>query len=388
MRAFGDALRAGDPVEFTVESSTLGLPVTRVAGTAFESASFELPALSPGQRSIVVSATAPARTGGDGKPLSDLLTRTFDVVTSRLTAGGTAYGTVGDGVPSLAGSSGLARYTFTDAGRGRLVPLLIGLAEPGGARLDRLVAQSVARRLLIDAFGRDAASLPPLEFDASRYGISQGVDADGEGETPGVGLLPYGGPDPWLAARVALAAPDALNRDQLRGALLALRDDSTTKRDLAIAAMAGLASLGEPVLPDLGAAGLEPDLTTLERLYLALGFAAAGDASSAISIERDLLRQHGERLGPWVRLDVGGNLDATVEATSSMAMLAAMVGDPLAADMAAYVTANPTAATVSQPRAGGVRHPHARTNPCGCGVLRLQRRRSQDGRGAPSPTRA
>ena len=337
LRAFGDAVRAGDQVEFSVESATLGLAPTRVSGKAFESATVELPALSLGQRSIVVGATATTRTDADGKALTDRLTRSFEVVASRLTAARTVFGTVGGDVPSLPGSSGLTTYTFTDAGRGALLPLLLDLAEPGGVRLDRLIAQSIADGLLIKGFGRTSASLPPLDFDPSRYAIGQ----DSDGRLSGVALLPWSGLDPWLAARVALVAPDALGRDSLQSALLVTLHASTTKRDLAIATLAGLAAIGEPVLTDLQAAGRETDLTTTERLYLALGFAAAGDDPSAIAIERDLLSQHGERLGAWVRLRVGGDLDATLEATSLLAIVAAGVGDPLAAGMAQYVTANP-----------------------------------------------
>jgi hypothetical protein len=145
---------------------------------------------------------------------------------------------------------------------------------------------------------------------------------------------------------VALTAPDALNQANLRAALVAVRDKSTTKRDLAIAALAGLAALGDPVLAELHAAEGEADLTTTERLYLALGFMAAGDDPSAIAIERALLTADGERLGAWVRLRVGTDLDATIEATSLLAMVAAGVGDPLAADMAGYVLANPASDTV------------------------------------------
>jgi hypothetical protein len=346
MRAFGDALRAGDPVEFTLESAPLGLAPTRVTGKAFEAVTFELPALSPGSRSIVVGATATTRKGADGKALTDRLTRTFEVVASRLTAARTAYGTVGGDIPSLAGSTGLTTYTFTDAGRGQLVPLLLELAEPAGARLDRLVAQSVARKWLVEAFGRTPTALPPLELDPSRYQISTGDDDETDGSNAGVALLPWSGPDPWLAARVALAAPDALSRTNLRVALLVIRDAKATKRDLAIAALAGLAALDEPVLTELQAAQREPDLTTTERLYLALGFAAAGDDTSAIAIERDLLARDGERLGAWVRLRVGSDLDATLTATSLLAVVAAVVGDPLAPGMAAYVTDNPASDTL------------------------------------------
>src|SRR5262245_58743377 len=101
LRAFGSGLRRGDPIEFAVESQTLGLATKRVTGKAFDSVDIALPALALGRGSISIGAAAPSRKGADGKPLSDRLLRTFDVVESRLTSAQIAYGTVGAQFPSL-----------------------------------------------------------------------------------------------------------------------------------------------------------------------------------------------------------------------------------------------------------------------------------------------
>ncbi len=159
-------------------------------------------------------------------------------------------------------------------------------------------------------------------------------------KTAGVALLPYGGLDPWLAARVALLAPDALDAGGLREALTAIRDDPSTQRDLAIATLAALAALGDPVVDDLEEARGRADLTPMEQIHLALGFAAVGDDASALEIERDLLGRSGERLGSSVRLRVG-DLEATVEATALLGVVAAGLGDPVAAGLAEYVVSNP-----------------------------------------------
>jgi hypothetical protein len=119
-----------------------------------------------------------------------------------------------------------------------------------------------------------------------------------------------------------------------------INGQSTTKRDLRVAALAGMAALREPVLGDLAEAGRQPDLTPTEQIYLALGFEAAGDDASALAIERGLLTRFGERLGPWVRL----RLDATADGadpTALLAVVAAGLGDPLASDLADYAFANP-----------------------------------------------
>ena len=67
VRAFGDALRAGDPVEFSLTSPSLGLAETKVSGTAYQPVSVELPALSLGTGSITVAATATTRNGRRGQ---------------------------------------------------------------------------------------------------------------------------------------------------------------------------------------------------------------------------------------------------------------------------------------------------------------------------------
>jgi hypothetical protein len=340
LRAFGESLKAGDPVEFTVASTGLGLAPTRVRGTAFQPVRFELPALVAGKLSIDITATSLTRTDASGKSLSDRLIQAFEVVESRLSQARTAYGTIGASLPALPDMTGLTTYTFSDAGRGRFLPRLLELAQPSGARLDRAVAQTVARSLLIGEFGRDPGSLPPFEIDLSEYPIGAG-DEGASGVTAGAALLPYGGLDPWLATRLAIDAPEAVRTDGLRDALVRIRQLPSAERDLAIAATAGLASIGEPVLGDLYELRGLADLTPLERIYLALGFEALGDDASAIAIERDLLAEHGQQLGASVRLGVGNRLDDILEATSLLSVVAAGLGDPLANALADYVEANP-----------------------------------------------
>jgi hypothetical protein len=340
LRAFGDALRAGDPVDFTVQSASLGLAPRKVSGKAFETVKLELPALSLGDRSIDVTATATNRKDAAGKAFTDRLIRSFEVVASRLTAARTGYGLLRDGLPAMAASPGLATYTFSDAGRGRFLPIILGLSEPAGARLDRLLAQSIARQRLIADFGRDPASLPPLEFDVDRYPVGVTSDDEAGNVVAGAALLPYGGVDPWLAARVAILAPGTIEWNRLRDALTATRDNPATQRDLGIATLSAFAAMGDPVLDDLLEARRAADLTPTERLYLALGFEALGDDASALEIERDLIDQYGERLGSWVRLRIG-DADATLEATALLGVVAAGLGDPVATGLAEYVVANP-----------------------------------------------
>lgn len=341
LRAFGQALQAGDPVEFTVSSPSLGLAATHVAGTAFTDVEVPLPPLTVGPQQITVGATASTRNDAAGQALADRMTRTFAVVGSRFSSEHTALTTMAaDSI--LPGGGELTTYTFIDAGRGRFVSLLESLARGGGPRADEAIAQTVARDLLIRKFGRDPASLPPAGFDPGRYppGV-QYADDDEQIIGAGMPLLPYGGTDATLAVRIAIVAPDRVDRDALRSALIAVRDDRSTTRELRIAVLAGLAALGEPAIADLWVAAAEPDLTIRERIYLALGYATAGDDATALSIERDLLSRYGQQLGAWTRLNVGESLDDTIEASALLALAAATVGDPVAASLDAYVEENP-----------------------------------------------
>jgi hypothetical protein len=339
LRAFGEALRPGDAVVFTVSSTSLGLAETSLSGTAFRDIDLPLPRLTLGRHSITISVTSPTRLDAAGNALIDRLVRTFGVVTSRLSAARTAYAEVGDPLPSVGGGEA-ATYTFTDAGRARYAPYLDALVEPSGLRLDRAIAASMAREMLIGIFGRDPSALPPDTFDTDRYPV--GVHEDEAGaRSVGASLLPHGGLDPWVAARVATLAPDALDAGGLRWALQTVRDDEATPRDLRIATLAGLSALGEAVTDELDAARALGDLAVTDQLYLGLGYAASGDDASATAIERDLLSRHGEQLGPWVRLRAG-TPDATAEATALLAVLAARVGDPLAPSMMDYVRTQPS----------------------------------------------
>jgi hypothetical protein len=327
VRAFGTELHEGAPVSFTVESKSLGLAALTIQGTAFKAVDVALPPLTLGEHSITITA----RTGSGSDALSDRVTRRFVVVPSRLRRTDGGFAVLSADYRSPVGAVGLTTYVFSDAGRARFVPMLESLAGSAGARVDQALAADLAREMLIEEFQRDPSKLPPSSFDGSRYQTNDGQ----------VALLPYSGGDLGLTARVALVAPDRFDGARLRQALNSVRDDAQATRERKLLALAGLASLGDPVLPAIRDAAADPDLTVRERLYLALAAASAGDDATARTIERELLGSAGERLGPWLRLRVGDDLDDTIEATSLLALVAAGVGDPLAISLQAYVDANP-----------------------------------------------
>jgi hypothetical protein len=318
-------------VTFTVAAPSLGLPETSAKGTAFSAVDFPLPALTAGDHAITISASS----GTGQAAVGDRLVRTIHVVGSRFTRRATVYGDLAAGVPRARGD-GLVTYVFADAGRARFAEPLESLVAGSGARVDQALAAVMARDLLVTAFGVDPDRYPVPDFDPGPYQ----ADADGD-YAEGIGLLPYASADLALSARVALLAGDRFDRDYLGKYFEDQREPSDQTREVRNLALAGLAGLGTPVLGDIRAALVEPDLTIRERLYLALGAAALGDDATALAVERDLLAQYGQQLGPWLRLRVGTSLDDTIEATALVALIAATVGDPVGEAAEAYVEANP-----------------------------------------------
>lgn len=325
LRAYGDGLADGDAVEFTIEAPSLGIPATTVAGRAFEAVRTSLPALPLGVHELTISAE---RVGADPE-LGDAVLRTIRVVPTRLRTLRTAYETVSDHFEPV-GGDGLTTYVVTDGGRGALLPALHRLVWSSSARFDATLAAELSRQLLISEFGADEATLPASGF----------VGATGHPEG-GLALFPYASADLFLTARAALVAPERLDADHIGHALRLVRDDDDS-RERRIVALAGLAGIGQDVLGELRAFDVT-ELTVRERTWLALGLLASGDESAARAIERSILAAHGQRLGPWVRLDLGASTPETAEISGSMLLLAAGLRDQIAIDLARYLLDNPPA---------------------------------------------
>ena len=322
VRGYGDALADGDPMRVVVTSPALQLNAT-VMGTAFQAVAVPLPRLAAGRYAITIAAEA---THG-GRVLRDTLTRTINVVPSRLTALTTSVDELTAGFSPRGGGSGMTTYVITDAGRGSLVSLLSQLAGSTSARFDSAAAADFARSVLIDEFGTDPDSLPTSGYDADRY--QQG----------GVALLPYAGVDLELSALAALTVPTRLSADGLSNWLTDEGTLGTSERELL--ALAARAGLGQDVAAELLA--LDPAAVTIrEQLWLALGLAAVGDDAGARAIERALLDAYGQRLGRWVRLEVGTSREDSLEASGLLLVLAGRIGDPLAADVARYLVDQPS----------------------------------------------
>jgi alpha-2-macroglobulin len=330
VRAFGDALKAGDPVSIEVSSPGLFDGTLQAAGTAFQATDVTLPPLREGHYDVHFKVSAGGRT--------DEIVRTVDVVPSRLLQDQTYSSEVrpGDSFKPQGATDRPTTVVITDHNRGRYYPLLSSLSWTYGDRVDQMLARNVAQDLMQQYFGEEAAS--PAEFRASAYQQSAG----------GIGIFPFADSDLTLSARIAALAPDKFGRPGLVAYFNKVFNDPNETRERTIIAMYGLAALGEPVLLDVQQAASLTDLSTRERLYVGLAAAQLGDDATASRMYTGLLNDFGEQRGATIRLNVGANQDDILEATSLAAGLGAMLGDDDAPPLFEYTTQNYARETLVQ----------------------------------------
>ena len=327
IRAFGSGLTATQGVTFFVSSDTLPMTTTTVTGSAFTTVEVPLPALSLGTQRIRITATAFNRSPQQ----SDALVRTFQVVATRATQARTTWAPL-DAVTPLTVGAGTTELTLVEAGRGRVAPILEELATADAGRSDRALAAALAGQVLSSSFGLESPG------DASSDDLARFV-RDG-----GIAVVPSGSADLDATVLAAMSGDPRLNAADLGGWLDAIATSPTETRDRRLLALAGLAALGQPVLPDVQAAAALSDLTPSERVSVTLAALFAGDDTLARTLEHDLLNDFGVTSGPWVRLDTHTAADPAVD-TARLAIVAASLGDPVAADMDAWLAANPPTST-------------------------------------------
>ena len=327
VRTFGTGLHAGDRVTVTADVPSLGFASGPLRGTAFGSVAIPLPKLSAGRHEITIRA----RVGSGSSALSDGVVRTFTVANSRLTRSAAAQVDVTSVTHLKGGSEGLTTVLVSDAGASRSMQLLLELADGRGERLDSALAAEVARSLLVDHMGVRPDAVPATDFAADPYQTPDG----------GLALLPYASSDLELSALAAVAGSRHVNEDRLGSYLRSVYDKDKETRERRMIALAGLAALGQPVLPEIRAASSDRQLTIRERLWVGIGAARAGDAQTARAVVDGAIASHGEAVDGRIRLRVDDSTDDMAAATALAAVLAASVGDDRSTGLWAYVAANP-----------------------------------------------
>ena len=327
VRAYGTGLPASAKVTFTISSDTLPMTSVTVTADAFHAAEVPLPGLSVGTHRLRIAGV----TGTGTAQLADVMTRTFSVVATRATQLRTTWNAVSAPMTVASGSS-LTGITLVDAGRGRVIPLLQELAAPDFTRSDRVLASALANRVLTGQFG--LAAVAPVPEDGLEPFVRDG----------GVSVVPWSSMELDVSVLAAMSGDTRVNRDQLASTLQDTVTNVELPRERRLLALAGLAALDRPVLGDIQSAAALTDLGVDEQVHLALAALFAGDETLAGRLEQQVLAQHGFRLGGQVRVDPASPADPSV-VTARLAIVAASLGDPVAADMDAWLDANPPAST-------------------------------------------
>ena len=334
VRSFGSGLANAQPVTFTVSSDTLGMaPVVRQAA-AFEAAEVPLPSLSVGTHRVRIEG----RTGSGSSARTDTLVRTFQVVGTRATQSRTTWSPLAAATGIKAGPD-MTRLVLVDAGRGRVVPLLQELSSLDGARADWELAKALAARVLDESFGLTADTTVDLA-GMDPFAVKSGDNS----EPNGLAIVRWGSPQLEVTALAAMAGDPRVDGYQLSSLLQATYDNTKNTLERRLLAMAGLAALGEPLLVQVRDAAGHPDMTVPEEVNLALAALFAGDETLAGRLEQHVLAQHGQRRGALVRIDPADASDANL-LTARLAIVAASLGDPVAAGMDAWVAENPPPTT-------------------------------------------
>ena len=201
-------------------------------------------------------------------------------------------------------------------------------------RADALAAKYAAVSIMQKIYGYDAGKDDVSELFGKYISNGQGVK-----------LLTYGEPDIELTALIADTAKELLGAGSN---VLKAFEDKIDRNEFAndeelCAVLYGMAALGEPVLDTLyAAASYAGDFDDIAKLYLACGFAAAGDYGAALEIYSAVAQKCSADKGDGkaMYLDTGDS-ETTVKATSLALIAASRIKRADAQKLASYLASVP-----------------------------------------------
>ncbi|HBR81071.1 MAG: Alpha-2-macroglobulin domain protein [Candidatus Uhrbacteria bacterium GW2011_GWE2_45_35] len=300
LRAAGTDVGSGSSVEYEINVWDVEKKETQNALVS-ETARFVLPKLSEGPHEITIT--------GSSEGLKDTVTRTVDIVKSRLVEPVVSSVEL-NGETTLSGSvDGLTYVTFVDAGRGQYYPELERLYRTFGDRADEAVTRKVSGELLNEYFNE----------------TNSVSEIAGVYQENGIRLIEYGDEDFDLSVKVAMLGGAPFNQGRLINYFSNYLYSSEKNgveigAEEAVKAYAALAGLGEPVLSEVQRMSQEEELNTNTKIYLALAMDLSGDGEGARVIYRelskDLVREYGYAYLPNQDMETQG------EQTVLMAILA------------------------------------------------------------------
>lgn len=194
---------------------------------------------------------------------------------------------------------------------------LLELAYSWNNRIDSIVVRKQAKKLLQEFF-KDTAVKDRDEYDTSNYQLDNG----------GIALLPYDSADPVLTAKICSLNDSSFDYDLMKQYFYRVMTDENSTSTHIAAAYWGLACLREPVLLQLNELVKDTGLKLIDKLYIALAYAYAGDIDTANTLYQEMVQSYlkEDTLRAYITMEEEGyDSDDIQEATSLCALLAQKV---------------------------------------------------------------
>lgn len=327
VNAYGTALKDGESITFKATDPENPAHETEVHAKAFERVNIPLWEITDtGEHSVIISAVSESG-------ISDSIRCKYTAVDSYRTY---TYSDFKELNPSDAltadGAKSMVRIRFTDGERGRIISGLMNLIwQCGGDRVEKKIVKSAAQPIIDKYFGEQ-----PEGVDMS---FADYINPDG-----GVAMLPEAASDPEVTALALnfISADKLGSEENVKKYLYSVYggDNSENK----IAALYGLALLGEPVMDEVEKYSLIDALSIRETAYIGLCFASYGNTDAA---ERcfEKIKAKTVNYDPYLYVDESDK-DKSIASTSAALLLACKIGAPEADGYYRYTRENYTSETL------------------------------------------
>ncbi|MFH1046688.1 MAG: polymorphic toxin-type HINT domain-containing protein [Patescibacteria group bacterium] len=319
LTAYGTALSSGDLVTLNIAAPTLGLEKSADINTVpFVGTRFDLPKLQLGTHDITYSLKSAKGDDAVRLPIevNASYLRVQDILVSDMLTTDTT-------LPDTNGEP--AAVVLADAGQNQLYSPLLRLSWSWGHRVDQRLSSRLAAQMLNERYGE---RLSLAEFDGRTYQIQGG----------GLTLLPYSDADMELSARLADLAADEFDRLALANYFFTALNSQNSTDDEITWSLYGLATMGEPVLPQLQVWSNRTDLSPRNRLYVALALDAVGDAERARQVYLSVAEQFAEQKGIYNVIRSSEDASIVAQDTALAALLTAALNLPEHVGYWNYVT--------------------------------------------------
>jgi hypothetical protein len=281
IHSFGAVAAERDKVDYTVAVTKDGqnLKNYSISSTIGERALVRLDPLEQGSYTCTVT--------GKYKNYRSAVTMPFEVLPGFIEQSEIEYSELTESMKLRDAKRPSKVYFFNENVKSYWMTLL-DLAYSSGKRIDSIIARKHAKKLLQDYFGEECM-VNSKEYALLKYQLSNG----------GIALLPNEKTNPELTAMICSLKDSSFDYERIkryfREALFFERDVTTS----VAASYWGLASMGEPIMPELFSLLQSANLEPTDKLYIGLAFADAGDMDRATKIYREIINlyskedQHG-----------------------------------------------------------------------------------------------